>query len=370
MFLLTDILVKSILLFSRLRGRAADLNDEEYTAANEEVDMTPIMTSAYDRRRQNLKSNPDRFTEHKEKDKAKSKQYRASLSGAQKENYRLKAKLRMREYRAKRKELPKPKLSAHQKAKLRKKWREAKRRERVATTPEQKKEKKKRSLQRQLNALSADEVKELLTHTTPRKKASLEATGFLTSKETVAKNKIARNILSRLQARLAALKGKNDNQSLLKVRVLVGHLSRKSSVRSTNLLKSLERHKIRGVLGLTSKRWKKLSMLPEEQEMMGRKKRNTAITENVKKSIEEFYTDNSDPLPLKKLASRAVLSTTIKKLHSSYLQQPAHTGVSLDAFRRRRPKHVLTVDRQKFIGCLCEYCLNLDFKVKYCVIFS
>ena len=50
-------------------------------------------------------------------------------------------------------------------------------------------------------------------------------------------------------------------------------------------------------------------------------------------------------------------------LHSKFLAENKGTSVSLSSFRRLRPAGVLTVDKNNFISCLCEYCLNLDHKV-------
>ncbi|GFR84664.1 Cc8L18.2-like protein [Elysia marginata] len=95
-------------------------------------------------------------------------------------------------------------------------------------------------------------------------------------------------------------------------------------------------------------------------------KRNKKKLVSVVVDIHAFFGDNSRFLQLKKKAARnlpfRVLERTLKRLYKEYIQ----TGrwVSFPTFCRYQPKNVKKQDAIKFNQALCEFCENLDLKIK------
>ena len=93
-------------------------------------------------------------------------------------------------------------------------------------------------------------------------------------------------------------------------------------------------------------------------------KRKDALAEKTKQRINTFYEDSSIHLPLRRQAGRKLLMDTTERLHRSFSENvPDDDKISLSTFRKHRPKEYLTVNKTKFIGCLCEYCINMDYAV-------
>lgn len=78
--------------------------------------------------------------------------------------------------------------------------------------------------------------------------------------------------------------------------------------------------------------------------------------------VREFFVGNSIDIPDKKYAGKHVLESSVENLHRSFISSSFH--ISRSAFHKLRPKNCITVDRIKFITCLCEYCVNVDFILK------
>jgi hypothetical protein len=142
-------------------------------ATDESDELENIGMNAYRKQRNYLMSNPAKLSAYRSKDRERAKRYRERMSPAQKVKYNEASRLRMTAYRERKKALPKQKLTASQKAKLRAKW--SREKQRQSKTTEEKNKEKRRVLQRQINLLTANEFKELISQTTPRKKALLES---------------------------------------------------------------------------------------------------------------------------------------------------------------------------------------------------
>ncbi|KAK7109352.1 uncharacterized protein [Littorina saxatilis] len=94
-----------------------------------------------------------------------------------------------------------------------------------------------------------------------------------------------------------------------------------------------------------------------------------ALSGDVVEAVEEFYTrpETSVVIPDKRLVQKdlepkACLTDSLKRLHGQFLEE---TGlkISLSAFQRCRPQHVLTVDNMKRTSCLCKVCANVAQKL-------
>ena len=102
-----------------------------------------------------------------------------------------------------------------------------------------------------------------------------------------------------------------------------------------------------------------------------RKQRKDCTSEENTEVIRNFFqrTDISTNLPTAKRvkkdqSERRVLDRPIVDVFSEFQSQNPDVGVSLSTFKRNRPTNVETTKKQKWVGCLCEMCANVDIKLK------
>lgn len=203
--------------------------------------------------------------------------YRQSMSESKRKQYNEDAKTRMRKYRSQFKEKRTPK----QKAQDRKRWREAKRRQRAAMSPLLKKEKEIQSLKRRLQKLSADDFAEIA------KKNELSRRGMEVSSHRRQRFTQAKAKYGKFRKQIKRLKSQRKNTSRIKLKLLTSHL-RTATKAST----------LRLGLGIRWKSLQKYSMISEESELSelaNIKKRADAIPEEERNDIANYYEDNSIP---------------------------------------------------------------------------
>ncbi|WAR17871.1 LOW QUALITY PROTEIN: hypothetical protein MAR_032465 [Mya arenaria] len=58
------------------------------------------------------------------------------------------------------------------------------------------------------------------------------------------------------------------------------------------------------------------------------------------------------------------MTESLQNAYTRFRKQNPGVKVSLSSFKNHRPKEVLTMDKEKFRTCLCEYCLNIEFKLE------
>jgi len=119
---------------------------------------------------------------------------------------------------------------------------------------------------------------------------------------------------------------------------------------------------------------KKLSKLStKELENTKRKTRSDALPDNEVKEIQEFYQSSvmSRELPLKRLVSakkptepKKALEASLVHSYKSFKEKHPENKISYSKFVSLRPSNILPMTKQKHYQCLCEYCVNIDFKVK------
>ena len=77
----------------------------------------------------------------------------------------------------------------------------------------------------------------------------------------------------------------------------------------------------------------------------------------------------SHPLPDRKLVSKktgksaSVMPKPLKDLHADFLQSTGH-NVSFSQFARCRPANIRTARQSRLRLCLCEYCTNVELKLR------
>ena len=101
-----------------------------------------------------------------------------------------------------------------------------------------------------------------------------------------------------------------------------------------------------------------------------RRKRCDAVSDVIKDQIKDFYErpDISTVMPNKKCASangtsQHVLHRSLKETYKTFIDS-SNATISTSKFCELRPKHILTPTKAKLYQCLCEYCANVDLKLK------
>ncbi|CAC5406234.1 unnamed protein product [Mytilus coruscus] len=58
------------------------------------------------------------------------------------------------------------------------------------------------------------------------------------------------------------------------------------------------------------------------------------------------------------------LEGSLKRTYDQYNNENPEKKISYAKFAQLRPKNVLPMSKQKYMQCLCEYCVNVDFKIE------
>jgi len=108
----------------------------------------------------------------------------------------------------------------------------------------------------------------------------------------------------------------------------------------------------------------KYTLLDDETQ----KKRSDSTPVDVQLEIEHFYSKNATIInnknaAMKDVTPKQILTMTTNKLYAQYATE-IRKHVSLSKFRKMRPGFVLTVKNHRFNHCLCEYCVNMEEKLK------
>jgi hypothetical protein len=293
---------------------------------------------------------------NKEKDRERYRNYRARMTDEQQEDYAEKARVRMQKYRDEHKNSGK-KPSPAEKKKMRKKWKLAKRKQRENITLEKKAETDRRSLQRKVNSLSPQQFETLLQHTTPRKQQYLKRRGILNSPATAKRLRINTDIAVAFKQGLRDLQEMRSSEARAKCRFL-GTVARRAKNAS----------KVQAELNICFRSWRKIGMVSEEAslvELQSRKQRSDVLNNELKTKVKDFFAGHSFALPSKRYASKSVLTDTTKRIHKDFLEEHKELAISFSAFKKLRPKEMLTVNKMAFIGCVCEYCINVEYAVSF-----
>ena len=156
-------------------GRAVDSSDDDETGLQHIHSESPQHAAHSLSRRMKLKINdPEKYKKVKESDRVRASIYRQTINETKKQEAREKGRLRMVRYREKKASEPKPKLTATEIRKRRKKWREEKRRQRKAMSPGKKLSTKKRKTIKSALGLSPNSFSDLLHEMSPRKKEMVQ----------------------------------------------------------------------------------------------------------------------------------------------------------------------------------------------------
>lgn len=96
--------------------------------------------------------------------------------------------------------------------------------------------------------------------------------------------------------------------------------------------------------------------------------RKSRLNENVEKNIHNFFHTISTPVPDRKsvkrkdLEERKILDRPLKSVYEDYKESGGNVGFS--TFAKKVPHNIQTYNKQPWFSCLCEYCTNVDLKIK------
>ena len=183
---------------------------------------------------------------------------------------------------------------------------------------------------------------------TPTKKSYLIIQGVYVSpsqrRTTVARKDFVRDIRKSFRKEF-----ENDRVANVRKKLIAKYLSRKK-----------QQATYRKMLGLKWSMWQRLSRLQSEVQQPQSK----IDTDTEEDEVKQFYMQACRPLPGKKQAGKSVLGDTTAYLHKKFNVE-ARKKVSIRTFQRKRPPTILTVNKNKFQGCMCEYCMNVIYLVRY-----
>ena len=303
--------------------------------------------------RAKLKNDPGRYAVYKEQDVRRQRQYcKRPLSEEQLERRRELNRLCQKKYREKWKNTP----SAAQKRKkkpltrkaaeaLKKYNREAKRKQRSKLHPQKKRRIREKDQQYKRKKATEKLMKKKLT----RKKKNPKENPY----ETV------------LQELNQALQKDKTDEGKIRKRLLATILS---TLKKYKLMK-----KARKNIGL---RWQTVVKLNQNSEnndhqsLTIRRKWRQGIAENVVKLIQQFYQENSTPRPDERSVSKRTnfqrrdLDKTGRELFKTFKKDNQNISISFSSFWNHRPAYIKPLTKKPHISCLCEYCTNIELKIK------
>ena len=194
-------------------------------------------------------------------------------------------------------------------------------------------------------------VNDIMQTATPRKKA------LFTSQE---KKTPQFQIGEQVMERLSSLKKKRDKMSKQTRRCLLSVCKQSSSIRSTGNTLSVTRK--------TATKYVPASESSSPQVALTSETCNKSCRRKLEAEVSNFMESVSDQLPDRKLVSRksgkaaAVLAQPLKELHADFV----HGGhnISFSQFAKCRPAHIRPMNQCRLRQCLCEYCTNLELKLR------
>ena len=284
------------------------------------------------------------------------REWRTKLSGEARKRHNEKARLRMKKLRVTQEKIPQSQKSPSEQKRLRKMWADQKRQQRAKLTPEIKAEKNKNKMIKTLSKLTPSEfINVVQLSATPTKKLCMNTKGYILSPNSAKQNKLNRSIATGVKKTIHKLKQRRDKDS------------RKKACFIRSFLANCKRSQyIRKEMNIKWESWQKTTEFDSDADLevhVSRKTRSDALDDKVTEQIQDCYDEHSTPLPLKRMANKSVMNVTIKRACTNF-NEKSLKSVSLSSFQRLRPKQVLTVDSAKFVGCVCERCLNMDYKVR------
>jgi hypothetical protein len=211
--------------------------------------------------------------------------------------------------------------------------------------------------------LKAEVLKATVGEQTPRSKAIIHQRLGVISPSARKKLFVARNYQNSLKQALSQIAKKRSKTHLRVKRVLAKALVVK--LKNKTALRNL------GISWRLANRALKSSESGFEDE---RVKGKDALSQEVTASVTEFFGDISQDVPNARsgiynkekdiVEPRKVLDSSLHAGFQQFQEKNPDVQVSFPAFKRLRPKSVMPYTKHRFRECLCEYCVNIDLKLK------
>lgn len=370
--------------------------------------------------RNRVKTNPVVYKAQCEYDNIRIKVYKATLSEEKKEQYRKKTRERLRKFRAKKKadgiQPQEQRQTRGAQERQKKKWRTQKaeqralkscqtvrrdnerRRTKYAEKKRAEQEKKRKMLHRE----QANSKPEDSTHGYSSRRALMKAvrntrsslptcssqaadiiTVLVSKASPTCKRKLLDHCIVSPNSKkgLSALKEtttmlKRTMQGLSKQRNAKAMQTKRLMAASLGVRnKYLNMKQKKECLGFSYKGLKRVT-----SGNVNRKRRSDCLSLETINNVDSFFNrcDVSRALPDARSAStkgnivigRMILESTLKTAYDNFLSENPENDLSFSSFKKLKPNNVLTMNKTKREACLCEYCINIDFKLRAISTFS
>ncbi|XP_063446520.1 uncharacterized protein LOC134726055 [Mytilus trossulus] len=393
----------------REKNKATPIQNETTTVKLEKKSSKQKMKEYRDR----LKENPDTYKAYLASEAERNRAYRAKLGDQQRERQREKTRIRVQKFREKNKsalilKTPQEDALVQQKTpKTRQKvkdqreyWRDKKKEQRKnmtaqkrrrvnekrrlnyaekrvkkLTTKEKEKEERtispgyktkeaerkavyraKQSLPSSPNKF-ASVLAGIAASATPRKRAALQNDGIILTPSKRRRLEMCSQSLAKITGEIQSKKYKRSKLALSRRRILASSIVWSSN---THMRKNY------GMSWAFAYKCSKLKGVWTD------KKRSDALDEDTIKKVEDFFRQpcNSRCLPDKKHVSKKtmepkrIMEVSIVDTYEKFREQNAECNISFSKFSSLRPCNVKTMNKNAFNNCLCEYCTNIELKVK------
>ena len=197
----------------------------------------------------------------------------------------------------------------------------------------------------------AEVVSNIIHRTTPRRHAALDRKCILSPTK---KKKLSFLEQTSIQLVLTEIKKRRSLTDIRLRRILHRAVCAKKKMKKTEARQ----------LGLS---WNFLSK--SDQDIDYRKKRADALDEDVRKKVIAFYNrgDITREMPNARQVTKKgpckVLECSLQAAFQQFTQENPTVKISFSTFVKLRPTSVKTQERNRMLQCLCEYCVNVDFKI-------
>ena len=195
----------------------------------------------------------------------------------------------------------------------------------------------------------ASTVSDLIQKTTPHKRHALEQVGLGNKRR-----KLEFEAFEAMRSTVKEMAHKRKEKDLKVKRSLAMSLG---VLRSLRLTKATSKN-----LGLS---WKLLT-----RKSIERKQRNDMLSDNIKQQVAQFYDEVSCIIPDYKKVSKKTqkpkrrLDLSTNKLYDAFKVDNPDITISKSTFQRLKPSHVQNMTQAKLRQCCCEYCTNIEHKLK------
>ena len=369
--------------------------------------------------RDKLKENSEKYEEYKKKDRERAKIYRSLMTEERKAELREKTRERVKKYRKKKKESTKhddntstsktwTRNDEKKQLEKREKWRISKQKQR-SNYSAQKKRRILENRRKKYNESKNRMMKVKITAASSTSTSASTPTNETESKKMSSVSNVAkRKAVSRARAALPKDPAKfastvsdiirnatpKKSKALQEIGICKGPQGKKKLFENQTVqaisgqfeaLKESRKekdNKIKRILASSFKVMRKYRLVSQTTKLLGvsrkvltrdsehRKKRNDVLSADIEQKVKTYYTENSTTIPDQKrvtkklMTARKFVDRSLNDLHKEFSALNPEIKVSKSLFCKLRPKFIDCAKDSKYRQCLCEYCTNIELKLK------